>query len=167
MTPDAFAVFYEQAFPEVYRYVFRAVLGNRALAEDLTQETFVTVVAAVHDGRAEIHSMPWMIAVARHKLIDHYRHAECEQRRLTSLWSSGSGRVDDDLDDLDVQDPDHAIELLRNLLPAHRLVLVLRYLDDLSVNEIARSLGRSVRATESLLVRARRELARNYREIDA
>jgi CubicO group peptidase (beta-lactamase class C family) len=47
--------------------------------------------------------------------------------------------------------------------PAHRLVLVLRFVDDLTVGEIARLIGRSIHATESLLVRARRELVLTYR----
>jgi RNA polymerase sigma-70 factor, ECF subfamily len=162
--PDAFAAFYDRTFHDVYRYLFRAVLGNRSLAEDLTQETFVSVVAAMRDGRAQVQSLPWLLGIARHKLIDHYRHAECEQRRLAVLWGTEAGLTDQLLGDLDREDPSRVIELLRGLTPTHRLVLVLRYLDDLPVNEVALSLGRSVHATESLLVRARRELARNHQE---
>ena len=44
-------------------------------------------------------------------------------------------------------------------LPAdYRVALVLRYVDELSVPDVARELGRSVHATESLLVRARAAL---------
>jgi RNA polymerase sigma-70 factor, ECF subfamily len=161
---DAFATFYDQMFPDVYQYLFRAVLGNRSLAEDLTQETFVSVVAAMRDGRALVQSLPWLLGIARHKLIDHYRHAECEQRRLAVVWGTEAGLADQLLVELDREDPARVIELLRGLSPAHRLVLVLRYLDDLSVKEVARSLGRSVHATESLLVRARQELARSHQE---
>ena len=59
------------------------------------------------------------------------------------------------------------IELLRELSPPHRLVLALRYVDELSVDEIATLVGKSVHATESLLVRARRALASNHRKTDA
>jgi RNA polymerase sigma-70 factor (ECF subfamily) len=158
------AAFYDRSFGEVYRYLSRAVLGNRPLAEDLTQETFASIVAAVTAGRAELQSIPWVIGVARHKLIDHYRNCESERRRLALAWSGGYGHSDEQLDDLDGQDPARVVEMLRELSPTHRLVLILRYLDDLSVEEIARSIDRSVRATESLLVRARRALASSHRE---
>jgi RNA polymerase sigma-70 factor (ECF subfamily) len=167
MTPDAFAEFYNRAFRDVYRYVFRAVLGDRALAEDLTQETFASVVKAVRDGRAEINSMPWMIGVARHKVIDHYRKAEGERRRLASVWAAEPSGADEELGDLDSEDPQRLLELLRDVSPIHRLVLVLRYVDDLAVDEIAKLVGRTVHATESLLVRARREFARQYRGVES
>ena len=137
---DACAQFYDQAFDEVYRYLCRAVLGDRVLAEDLTQETFTAIVASVRAGHAALQSMPWAIGIARHKLIDHYRRSESEQRRMA--------------------------ELLRELSPAHRLVLALRYVDDLAVEEIATAIGRSIHATESLLVRARRALASSQRKSD-
>ena len=166
MTPDVFVEFYQRTFRVVYRYVFRAVLGDRALAEDLTQETFAAVVSAVRDGRAEVDSMPWMIGVARHKVIDHYRKAENEQRRLASVWGSGSTGPADQLDNFEDEEPGRILEILRGVSPIHRLVLVLRYVDDLTVTEIARSVDRSVHATESLLVRARHDLVRNYRVVE-
>jgi RNA polymerase sigma-70 factor (ECF subfamily) len=159
---DACAQFYDQAFDEVYRYLCRAVLGNRALAEDLTQETFTAVVASVRAGHAELQSMPWVIGIARHKLIDHYRRSESEQRRMALVWTGGDGAGDQQLDDLDSADPGRVAELLRELSSTHRLVLALRYVDDLPVGEIATAIGRSVHATESLLVRARRALASSH-----
>ena len=122
---------------------------------------------AFREGRAEINSMPWMIGVARHKVIDHYRKAENEQRRLASVWASGPKHSTEQLDDFEDEDPCRVLEILRGVSPVHRLVLVLRYVDDLAVNEIAQSVGRSVHATESLLVRARRDLVRNFRGADS
>lgn len=168
MTPDACAAFYDRAFGEVYRYLCRAVLGNRSLAEDLTQETFAAVVAAVRSGHAELDSIPWVIGVARHKLIDHYRRSGSEQRRMALVWASGLRGADGERDDdLDREDPARVAELLRQLSPNHRIVLVLRYVDELTVEEIARLLRRSVHATESLLVRARKALASNRQESES
>lgn len=166
-SPDACAQFYDRAFGEVYRYLCRAVLGNRALAEDLTQDTFASVVAAVRSGHAELESMPWVIGVARHKLIDHYRRTGSEQRRMALVWAGGHGTDETEDDDLDREDPQRVIDLLRELSPSHRLVLALRYVDELTVEEIAKLVGRSVHATESLLVRARRALASSHRRGDA
>jgi RNA polymerase sigma-70 factor (ECF subfamily) len=165
VTPDAFTALYEKTFAEVYRYLYRGVLGNRSLAEDLTQETFAAVVTAVREGRSEIQSLPWMLGIARHKLIDYYRRAETEQRILASIWSRSDSGSDDAFDDPELGRPAHVVELLRELSPRHRLVLILRYLEDLPVREVARSLGVSVPAAESQLIRARRELARTHKEV--
>jgi RNA polymerase sigma-70 factor (ECF subfamily) len=164
VSPDAFAAFYDKSFAEVYRYLSSAVFGDRALAEDLTQETFTSVVVAIRDDRAGSLTMAWLIGVARHKLIDHYRSTAREQRRLALAWSGGAGNQDDQLDDFDSIDPARVVTMLRDLSPNHRLVLVLKYLDDLSVDQIAAEIGRSVHATESLLARARQALARSHRE---
>ncbi|MBO0808437.1 MAG: RNA polymerase subunit sigma-24, partial [Actinobacteria bacterium] len=48
-----------------------------------------------------------------------------------------------------------AREVLARIAPQHRAALTLRYMDDLPVPEVARVLGRTVHATEALLVRAR------------
>ena len=66
-------------------------------------------------------------------------------------------------DDFDVTNS-VAIDVLARLTPMHRLVLVLHYVDDLSVADVALAIGRSVRACESLLVRARRALDENLTE---
>jgi RNA polymerase sigma-70 factor, ECF subfamily len=164
MSPDPFAAFYDRAFADVYHYLSHAVLGNRSLAEDLTQETFAAIAKAITAGREEAQCMPWVMGVARHKLIDHYRHCEGERRHLALAWANGFGREDGQLDDLGAAEPGRIVELLDELSPMHRLVLALRYLDDLTVDEIATAIGRSVRATESLLVRARRALTRSLQE---
>ena len=164
ITPDAFAAFYDRAFPDVYRYLARAVFGDRAVAEDLTQETFTSVVTTIRAGRQVSLTMPWIMGVARHKLVDHYRSNAREQRRLALAWSSGVGREDETVDDLFDVNPGRLNELMRDLSPDHRMVLVLKYLDELSVDQISNEIGRSVHATESLLARARQALAHSHQE---
>ena len=157
---DAFGVFYDVAFPSVYAYLLRGVLGDRATAEDLVQETFAAVVAAVADGRTEVLCLPFVVGTARHKLMDYYRGREREQRRLERAWATRRSPSQDPLDDdlLTDADPAGVVESLRRLSAEHRSVLVLKYLDELSVAEISILLERSVHATESLLARARRSL---------
>ena len=164
---QAFAAFYDATFDAVYRYLSRAVMGNRALAEDLTQETFASVVVAVRNGSPGAQTLPWVIGAARHKLVDHYRKAAREERRLSLAWSSGVSQDEEQFDDLASIDSVDLVPLMRNLTPDHRLVLVLRYLDELPVGEIAAEIGRSVHATESLLARARRALTSSYQETNS
>lgn len=160
--PAVFAEFYDHAAREVYRYLARALLGDRAAAEDLTQETFAAVVVAARMGRPEALTMPWVMGVARHKLVDHYRRRARDERRLALAWAQSSDSVELEL--LDGSDPARVLEMMRTLSPEHRLVLILKYVDELAVKEIATTLNRSLHATNSLLSRARRALATSVAE---
>jgi RNA polymerase sigma-70 factor (ECF subfamily) len=158
----AFGEFYDHALDEVFRYLARSVLGNRAAAEDLTQETFAAAAVAARAGRVEALTMPWVMGVARHKLIDHYRRAARDERHLALAWADTSESAE--LDVLDSTDLTVVLEMLRDLSPEHRLVLILKYVDELSAQEIATMLDRSLPATKSLLSRARRALAGSLKE---
>ncbi|MFD0665224.1 RNA polymerase sigma factor [Thermocatellispora tengchongensis] len=107
--------------------------------------------------------MGWLIGVARHKLVDHWRRAEREERGLRLV--SGSARDDWFEDPWDERlDAMLAREVLGSLGPHHRAALTLRYLDGLPVPEVADLLGRTVHATEALLVRARKAFRGSYEE---
>ena len=145
---------YDRALPEVYGYLL-VRCGQRALAEDLTAETFL---AAVHAGDVPI-SVGWLIGTARHKLVDHWRRLEREERGLRLL---DGGRPDTE-DPWDAElDALRARQVLGELGPHHRAALTLRYLDGLSVPEVADHLGRTLHATEALLVRARAAFRHSY-----
>jgi RNA polymerase sigma-70 factor (ECF subfamily) len=103
-------------------------------------------------------SVAWLIGVARHKLADHWRRAERERRGLRVL--DGEPEADDPWDT--AVDAIRARTALAELGPHHRAALTLRYLDGLPVGEVAAHLGRTVHATEALLVRARNAFRRVY-----
>jgi RNA polymerase sigma-70 factor, ECF subfamily len=160
--PEQFAKFYDASFREVHRYLLRAVLGNHALAEDLTQDTFMAALVAARSGRAEALSMAWLMGVARHKMIDHYRKSTRDERRASLLMAGADEGAE--FDSLADREPARVVRSLRALSSEHRLVLVLKYLDDLTVQQLATTLDRSPQAVESLLARARRALIREVRE---
>ena len=142
---------YDEALPQVYGYLLSRC-GQRALAEDLTAETFLAAVRT----EAEV-SVPWLIGVARHKLVDHWRRQSREERSL-ALVEPGTDPPWEDC----VLDAVTAHEVLGRLGPHHRAALTLRYLDGLPVPEVARLLDRTLHATEALLVRARAAFRRAY-----
>jgi len=146
---------YDRALPEVYGYLL-ARCGSRAVAEDLAAETFLAAVHAEADGRGPT-TAGWLIGTARHKLVDHWRRREREERSLRLV------------EDVPVEDPWdveldalRARQVLEGLSAAHRAVLTLRSLDDLPVPQVAALLNRTVHATEALLVRARTAFRRAY-----
>jgi len=151
---------YDDALPSVYGYLLRRC-GSPPLAEDLTSDTFLAAVDAVGRNRVPSLTTAWLIGVARHKLVDHWRRQAREERRLALLENERSEeRWEVDLDALVAHDT------LASLGAHHRAALTLRYLDGLSVPEVAEHLDRTVGATEVLLVRARRAFRTAYESRD-
>jgi len=142
----------------VYGYLLPRC-GSVADAEDLTAETFMAAVAALKRPDPPAVSVAWLIGVARHKLVDHWRRSEREQHGLAAV---GPNEPDDPWEEL--LDTSAAYSALARLPGPQRAALSLRYLDGLSVTEVADHLDRTVRGTETLLVRARAALRRIYRE---
>jgi RNA polymerase sigma-70 factor, ECF subfamily len=153
---------YDDALPEVYGYLL-ARCGSRALAEDLTAETFLAAVAAARRQPPPLPSTGWLIGIARHKLVDHWRAAEREQRGLRAVDAEPE-QADDPWDER--LDALLARQVLDRQTGVHRAALTLRYLDGLAVPEVARALGRTVHATEALLGRARAAFRRSYTALD-
>jgi RNA polymerase sigma-70 factor (ECF subfamily) len=157
---DVFIAFYDQALPHVYGYL-SSRCSDRAVAEEITSEVFLAAVDSARKEPAAPMSVPWAIGVARHKLVDHWRRESRKERGLRALAEEfGAAEADDPWDvRLDAM---RARQLLDLLAPYHRAALTLRYLDDLSVPDIAAALGRTVHATEALLVRAKVAFRRAY-----
>ncbi len=153
---DDFLGCYDATVVAVYRYLFRACGGDALLAEDLTQDVYTAALVRARDGDATVLVLPWLLTVARNKLVDHFRHADRERRKLALIESDVSGSIGD---------PDGPlIARLVCLPPLQRAAIALRYVDDLPVDEVAQALGKSRKATESLLSRAREALRREPTE---
>jgi RNA polymerase sigma-70 factor (ECF subfamily) len=150
---------YERAVPQVYGYLLPRC-GSMAEAEDLTAEVFL---AAVRRPPEEL-NIAWLVAVARHKLVDQWRRDERDRERLAALAAEAPAEEDP----WDAQlDSAQAHQVLAGLGGHHRAALTLRYLDGLPVPDVAQHLGRTVHATEALLTRARQAFRRAYEEGEA
>jgi len=158
--PRALLGLYDEALPVVYGYFVRRC-GDRATAEDLTSETFLAAMDAARKDVPPPITVPWLVGVARHKLADHYRR----RHDRFSVPVADLPEVVDPVDDWDAAvDRIVAESVLARLSDQHRTVLALRYMDDCSVPECAELIGRTVHATEALLVRARRAFRQQYPE---
>jgi RNA polymerase sigma-70 factor, ECF subfamily len=154
---DALRDLFDTALPRVYGYLVSRC-GRVPVAEDLTAETFLAAADAVRRDVFVPISVPWLIGVARHKLVDHWRRQAREERSLRAV--AGTEEADDPWDvELDAL---RARTTLEQLAPHHQAALTLRYLDDLPVPQVAELLDRSVHSTEGLLVRARASFRRAY-----
>jgi RNA polymerase sigma-70 factor (ECF subfamily) len=163
----AFRRWYDDAVVRVYGYLYPRCGGDPALAEELTQQTFMQAIErrSTYEGRST--SVTWLCTIARNKLADHYRRLDREERRhlrLTvreiptgTMKTAGSS----------LEDREAIIAALRQLPALQRAAVVLCYVDGLSVREASSVLRRSESATESLLGRARQRLREILLESDS
>lgn len=152
---------YDATLPTVFGYLLQRC-GDRADAEDLTAETYLAAATELRAGREPRMDLAWLLGIARHKLVDHWRRQTREERRLEAVASLPVDFADPWEEQLDAT---LARDALQRLPHPHRAALTLRYVDDLPVPEVAAVLGRSLHATESLLARARTSFRDAYTEI--
>jgi RNA polymerase sigma-70 factor (ECF subfamily) len=144
---DSFLAFYDATFTEAYRYAGRLCGGDRDAAEDLVQEAYMAVLRQFRAESSRDLQVGYVVTTIRNRHLDRLRSAAREQQRMR-LVVAGTGE----------REPSLVPSQLAGLPERDRTALVLRYVDDLSVPEVAQAMNLTVHATESLLVRARARL---------
>lgn len=136
----------------VYSYT-RARVGEDDGA-DITADVFHAAVVAFRTGHADTVTTPWLMAVTRNKVIDHWRKA---QRRKTKAHLLAL-RQDDIQEHFELAslDREELLRVLDQLSDRHRMLLILHHVDGMSLRELADALETSEPAVRSALARARR-----------
>lgn len=148
----------------VYGFVFARVGGRQEVAEDLVQDTYLEAVRSARSYRGEAGLGTWLCTIARRQVAGYFR-TERRRARLESKLRLVEEQSDHAPSEEEAfADGEAVIAALGRLTPLHRQVLVLKYLDDLSVEEVAAELRRSAVQAQSLLQRARAGLRRVLKE---
>ncbi len=161
---DAFAVLYGRYFPMIWRYVHSQLRGDDAASRDVVSETFLAAVQGV--GRLDAgstHVAAWLSGVARHKLADHWRRPtpQAGEQELERV-----GREDDPAAAMGVAEIRVAVsQAMGRMDDTERLALEWKYIEGLTVREIADRLGRTAKAVEGILYRARTGFRTQYQRI--
>ena len=144
--------------PRLFNFHRRRV-GCPEDAADLTQETFIRAWQQLHRYDARWRFSTWIYTIATRLSINHLQ-AGTRRRRLHDAAPAPDGPTDP-ADDVARHDGTGRLWPLvrRHLSPEAQTALWLRYVEDLSIAEIARVLGRTRVATRVLLFRARERLA--------
>ena len=153
----AWDAMYERHFGDVFGLVYHLVGGDRHVAEDVNQEVWLLAIERFErfdPGRGPFRD--WLLGIARHRALRHHRRA---------AGQAVEGRPDSLADCLA---PPELLERMERadvvraalicLQDGSRGVLLAKYAEGLSVAEIAVRIGRSAKAVESLLSRARGQL---------
>jgi RNA polymerase sigma-70 factor (ECF subfamily) len=160
-TERAFDAWYERVLARVYGYVFVRAGRDTALAEDLTQQSFIEAVQAHdrYDGRAD--PLSWVVGIARHKLADHFRPLDAEERQRLRLYERLAPAPTTTVE-AEVAEREAIASALATLPAMQRAVLAFAAFDGLTCRQIGDLVGLNEGAVESLLHRARVSFRRAY-----
>jgi RNA polymerase sigma-70 factor (ECF subfamily) len=159
----AFARLFEQYHAPILNYLHRMV-GERALAEDLTQDAFVKAYNALPATRPDLAFKAWLYRIATNTAISHLR------RRKIVQWVPflpGHERADEESIERSVGGR-YDVEQVLSRMPKHyAAALLLRHYQGLSLIETAEALGVSENAAKLRLFRARKAFAEIYQRDEA
>ena len=162
---EAFEEFFEGCFPGLYRFAMARLRHDADAAEEVVQSTLCRALGKLHTFRGEAALFTWLCTICRHEICDHYRRMG---RRPLEALVEEAPEVRAALESLGVDGgvpPEEALlrkELAGQVqttldgLPAHYGdALEWKYIQGLSIKEIAERLKLRPEAAKSLLNRAR------------
>jgi RNA polymerase sigma-70 factor, ECF subfamily len=163
----AAAEFVSRYTDRIYSYVCARLLPRTDLAEDLVQEVFLAAWENLKEFRGQASLEAWLLGIARHKVEDHYR---ARLRRLLSLGEEGEDppesaappEWDEKLDQERLRQ--RTWRVLATLPEHYRLALLWRYWEKCPAQEMAVRTGKTEKAVERLLARARSQFRREWQD---
>ncbi len=154
----ATAEFVSRHADAIYRYIYARLAPRTDRVDDLVQEVFLAAWENLSEYRGSSSLQSWLMGIARHKVEDYYRARLREPEPLEATEQRPSfGTISPDLDDfLDNERLQKKTwQVLVNLPEQYRLALLWRYWDKCSAKEMAARTGKTEKAIERLLARAR------------
>jgi len=165
----ATAEFVERYTDCVYSYVRRRVMPQADAVEDLVQEVFLAAWHSLENFRGESGLRHWLLGIARHKIEDYYRKRLREPEVPNEIDQDPSEQAvipafEAQLDHRSKLEKTHRV--LTRLPEIYSLVLLWRYLEQRSAREMAQLTGRTEKAIERLLARARDRFRKEWENGD-
>lgn len=161
--PESFTKVYDLYVERIYRFIFFKVASPED-AQDLTSEVFLKTWQYINDGKEVKNLNAFFYKIARNLIIDHYRKTSLSQQDISLETEKENleqqARVaKDELKQIEKQiETKLAIEnvesKLKELKDEYREVIILRYVDGLSIGEIADVVGKKKGTVRVLLYRA-------------
>ena len=171
----AFELFADEYVPALYRFAMGRLDGDRELTSDIVQTTICKAIAKLATFRGEAALMTWLCACCRNEVAGHFRKKmrpvrevdieAVEERSAAELAAAAPEGPESAALRSEASRLVH--EALDELPPHYGQVLEWKYLENLSVKEIASRLQLRPKAAESLLTRAREAFRKVHARLTA
>lgn len=156
---EAFTELYRANVQPIYRYIYTRVLSE-PVAEDLTSEVFLRALEGL--GSYQDRATPllaWLFRIAHGRVVDYIRHAQYTDPQDIETLEIG---IVHDFDSalIATQKNDELLKAFQVLSEDHRQILMLRFVEDYSLESAAAFMGISLSATKALQRRALQALGK-------
>ncbi|MBN2879483.1 MAG: RNA polymerase sigma factor [Clostridia bacterium] len=162
---EYFTNLYNQDFDYVYSYIYARTAGNSQLTEDIVQETFAAAWLSINTFRQRSSSRTWFCAIAKNKLNEHYRKVMRKGKhelQADDELIDFAGDVDIEKVIIDSEARHKILDVMKAINPIYRYVLIMKYMEDMRIKEIARISGKTPKAVDSILQRAKISFKKEY-----
>ena len=157
-TDEAFCALFEIVCVRVQRY-FRFRGLDVATAEELTQNVMLKVYRQAGELRAPEHFFGWLFAIARNEMISYWRGAQCRVETV-ALDSLPAELTQFPVEESDLFSNLRLVGWLKELEPAERDLILLRFVEGLSYEELAEALTLPLGTVKWRIFNARKKIAR-------
>jgi RNA polymerase sigma-70 factor (ECF subfamily) len=155
---SAFGALYDEYQPKIYRFILLKV-SHREEAEDLTHQVFLNAWVNIEKYRHRGHPFSsWLYRIARNQVIDHYRTRKSDialDEELAEELTEAGGTSETVEMRLRMEEVFRGVRTLRS---DYQDVVLMRFVEDLSLKEIAEALDKSEGAIKLMQHRAMQEL---------
>jgi RNA polymerase sigma-70 factor (ECF subfamily) len=169
---SAFEEFFAAYFPRLYRFARVRLSGDEDSAEEVVQTTLIKAVGKLHTYRGEAELFTWLCTFCRWEIAAWFERsgrtgdvslADDRPETRAVLDAIAALSRDDPESELDRRELSRLVQAVLHQLPArYGDALEWKYIEGLSVQEIADRLGLGYKAAESLLTRARQAFREGF-----
>ena len=150
----------------IYPFVRFRLLPRTDVVEDLIQEVLISAWRNLPNFRGDAGLRAWVLGIARHKVEDYYRkrirEAESEDEDIATRESTIVSQIQERLEA--AADHERVHRTLAQLPEAYGLALIWRYRDGRSLREMSQQTGKTEKAMERLLARARESFRKRWND---
>lgn len=164
-TQDAFKELYQRYSDLLFAFILIRLDNDKEASSDIWQETWIITVEKISDFSFKSTVFTWLCAIAKNKISDYYRDDE-KRRKINNEIKIYIDIDNEEIDIVDENIQEDVLATLANLKDEYRYILLSRYFENKSVEEISHVIGKSYKATESLLTRSREAFRKTFKQIN-
>jgi len=153
---EAFGLLFDKYSDKIYRFIYYKV-ASKELAEDLSSQCFLKAWEQIVAGQKVNSFQAWVYKIARNLVVDYYRTREREELPLIYQEAEEESNAPK-LNPEDNLNPEELEKLLLNLRSEVREIVILKYIEELSIKEIAKIVDKSAGNVRVILHRALKDL---------
>jgi len=163
--PIALNMLQHRFYESIYRYVHYKV-GDAQTSEDLTSEVFLKMLEAFKKGQGwRTTPDAWIFGIARHVVADYYRSRDRTREVVLTEHLPASMEQGPAHQVLQGEEQDELAQAISTLVDEYRDVILLRFVEELSIRDVAEIMNKTPGAIKGLQYRALRTLSRILQEL--